>query len=148
MGEIEGFADARDLVGPPDDVGAELSKLTAFFARAYLRHGTRHDAIAFVHSVTGPCALRRIAPHVKPETARAAFPYAWQAAAAIYCAYGRPEDEPRQIEPKLAPAELAARAVENGDDHAIKLTEVLLAEHALVPDAAYLAAAEDAVARL
>jgi hypothetical protein len=148
VAEVDGFADARDLVGAPDDVGAELSKLTAFFARVYLRHGTRHDSIAFVHSITGPTALRRIAPFVKPETAHAAFPYAWQAAAAIYCAYGRPEDEPRPIEPKLAPAELTARAVENGDDHAIKLTEVLLAEHALRPDPAYLVAAEDAVVRL
>jgi hypothetical protein len=38
--------------------------------------------------------------------------------------------------------------VENGDEHAIKFTEALLAEHALRPDPAYLAAAEDAVERL
>jgi hypothetical protein len=148
LSDLDGFADARDLVAMPEDVGAGLSALSATFAREYLRHGTRNDAIAFVHAVTGPCALRRIAPHVKPETARAAFPYAWQAAAGIHAAYARKQNEPRAVEPKLAPPELVVRAVENGDDHAIKFTEVLLAEHAIAPDPVYLAAAEDAVARL
>lgn len=145
---VEGFADARDLVETPEDVSAALSSLSATFAREYLRHGTRHDTIAFVHAVTGPCALRRIAPHVKPETARAALPYAWQAAAAIHTSYARGSDEIVEPAPKLTAKELAARAVENGDEHAIKLTEVLLAEHALRPDPAYLAAAEDVVRRL
>ncbi len=147
-GRLPGFADVRDLVAVPADLGAGLSALTAAFARAYLRHGTRAHAIAFVHGVTGPCALRRIAPHVSPATARLAFPYAWQTAAAIHAAYARRDHAARPAEPALAAAELAGRAVENGADHAIKLTEVLLAEHALRPDPAYLAAAEDAVARL
>jgi len=146
--ELPTFADARDLVAVPDDVGAALSALTAAFARVYLRNGTHNNTIAFVHGITAPCALRRLAPHVSPATARAAFPYAWQAAAAIYAAYARPENEAPPLEPTLAPDELAARAVENGADHAIKLTEVLLSEHALAPDPAYLAAAEDVVARL
>jgi hypothetical protein len=147
--ELEGFADVRDMVSPPEDVSAGLSALTATFARVYLQHGTRNDAIAFVHAVTGPAALRRLAPHIRPETAREALRYAWQAAAAIYAIYARRENEPRPVEAaKLSPPELAARAVESGRDHAIKLTEVLLAEHALSPDRAYLAAAEDAVQRL
>ena len=105
--------------------------------------------IAFVHAVTGPAALRKIAPHVRPETARAALPYAWQAAAGIYAAYAR-RDNPRRDprESRLTPPELAERALANGDEHAIKFTEALLAEHALRPDPAYLAAAEDAVERL
>lgn len=98
--------------------------------------------------MTGPCALRRIAPHVKPETAAAALPYAWQAVAAIHAAYARKDNQPQSPEPRLSPAELAARVVENGADHAIKFTEVLLAERELNPDPVYLAAAEDAIARL
>jgi len=38
--------------------------------------------------------------------------------------------------------------VDNGDDHAIKFTEALLAENEIRSDPAYLAAAEDAVERL
>src|SRR5262249_59284171 len=127
---------------------AAIPALTATSARVYLRHGTSHDAIAFVHAVTGPCSLRRMAPFIKPETARAALPYAWQAAAAIYSAFGRPDDKPKSEESKLAPSELSTKAVQNGDAHAIKFTEVMLAEHKLNPDPVYLAAAEDAVGRL
>jgi hypothetical protein len=145
---MERFAGALDLVTAPDDLSAALSALSATFARTYLRHGTKHHAIAFVHAVTGPCALRRLLPHVKPATARAALPYAWQTAAAIYSAYARKEEAGPLPEPKLGRAELVARAIENGDEHAIKFTEVLLAEHALRPDPVYLAAAEDAVKRL
>jgi hypothetical protein len=145
-GRLPGFDGVRDLVAVPADLGAGLSALTAAFAREYLRHGTRAHALAFVHAVTGPCALRRLAPHVSPATARLAFPYAWQAAAAFHAAYARREHAARPAEPRIPAAELAGRAVENGADHAIKFTEVLLAEHALRPDPAYLAAAADAVA--
>jgi hypothetical protein len=147
--ELEGFAEARDLIAEPVDLTATLSSLTATFTSVYLEHGRKHDTIAFVHAVTGPCSLRRLAPHVKPETARAALPYAWQAAAAIYAAYARGvgDERPKQ-ESTLSRGELVARAVESGDEHAIKFTEVMLAEYALNPAPVYLAAAEDAIARL
>jgi hypothetical protein len=100
------------------------------------------------------CHKDREAPGVgvEPETARAALPYAWQAVAGIYAAYARRENaawrEGASGGPAMAPTELAARAVANGDEHAIKFTEALLGEHALRPDPAYLAAAQDAVTRL
>src|SRR5262245_60447260 len=96
--ELPGFAEATSAPPRTEDVGAALSGLTAAFARVYLQHGTtgpRVATIAFVHAVTGPAALRKIAPHVRPETARAALPYAWQAAAGIYAAYAR-SDNPRR----------------------------------------------------
>ena len=99
--ELDRFADVRDLIAQPADLPAALSALTATFSRVYLRHGTKRDAIAFVHAVTGPCSLRRLAPHIKPETARAALPYAWQAAAAIYSAYARPNEQTPEPEAKL-----------------------------------------------
>ena len=150
---VEGLRHVRELgafPAPPEpgaDAAAELSALTAQFAQIYLRHGTRHDTIAFVHAVTGPCSLRRMAPHLRPATVRAALPYAWQTATAIYAVYARP-DAPRVPDPKLSRADLVARALDNGNEHAIKFTETLLAEHALHADPAYLAAAEDAVARI
>lgn len=141
--ELDRFAEVRDMIAQPADLPKALSALTATFSRVYLRHGSKHDAIAFVHAVTGPCSLRRLAPHIRPETARAALPYAWQSAAAIYAAYARPEDTPRKAESELTPAELADRALDNGDEHVIKFCEVMLAEHRLNPDPVYLAAAED-----
>jgi hypothetical protein len=147
VASLDEFADARDVIAAPTELDAALSSLSSTFARVYLQHGAR-NAVAFVHAVTGPCALRRIAPHVRPETARAALPYAWQTAAAIYSAYARTSNVAKPIEPTLSAGELGSRALENGNDHAIKFTETLLAEHALHPDPAFLAAAEDAVRRL
>jgi hypothetical protein len=149
-GALAGFDSARDAVALSVDVSGALSALTATFARAYLRHGAQGGVatIAFVHGVTGPCALRRLMPYLKPETARAALPYAWQAAAGIYSAYARRDAPPAEARPGSTREELAARAVGNGDEHAIKFTEALLEEHALTPDPVYLAAAEDAVRRL
>jgi len=154
-GELPGFAAALERVAPRPDVAAALSDLTAAAARLYLRHGTQGRSvatIAFVHGVTGPCALRRLAPHLRPETAAAALPYAWQAVAGIFAAYARRENPPWRGAVKgdgvPSAAELGARAVANGDEHAIKFTEALLGENALRPDPAYLAAAEDAVKRL
>lgn len=149
---VEGLRHVGELAAfpaPPDAAAAaDLSRLTARFAQVYLRHGTSHDTIAFIHAVTGPCSLRRMAPHLAPNTVRAALPYAWQAATAIYAAYARRSDPVRRPEPKLSRAELVARALDNGNEHAIKFTETLLAEHDLHADPAYLAAAEDIVGRI
>jgi hypothetical protein len=146
--QVDGFGAVRDSITVPDDLAAALSALTATFTRVYLRYGTRYDTIAFVHAVTGPCALRRLLPHVSAGTARAAFPYAWQTAAAVFSAYVRIRERNRPEETRQTTEELAARAIRNGDEHAIKFTEVMLAEHRLNPDPVYLAAAEDAIRRL
>lgn len=151
---VEGLRHVGELAAfpaPPDaqaDAAADLSRLTARFAQVYLRHGTSHNTIAFIHAVTGPCSLRRMAPHLAPATVRAALPYAWQAATAIYAAYARRGDPARRPDPKLSRGELVARALDNGNEHAIKFTETLLSEYELHADAAYLAAAEDAVGRI
>ncbi len=146
--ELDGFAKVRDLIAAPVDLGPAISALTATFARVYLRHGTQHDTIAFVHAVTGPCALRRIAPAVRPETARAALPYAWQTAAAIYSAYARSGETRLETGSNHSEAALIKRALLSGDEHAIKFTEVMVAEHRENPDPIYLAAASDAIGRL
>lgn len=146
--ELDRFGDVRDLMAEPADLGGAISALTATFTRVYVRHGTEHDTIAFVHAVTGPASLRRLAPHVSARVARSALPYAWQTAAAVFCAYARARDLRRAEESKLTRDELAARAVKNGDIHAIKFTEVMLAEHKVNPDPIYLAAAEDVIKRV
>lgn len=145
---VDGFDTVQDAMPIPDDISAGLSALTATFARVYLRYGTKADTIAFIHAVTGPAALRRLAAHVSPKTARAAFPYAWQTAAAVFCAYVKVRENGRLEETKQTAGELAERAVKNGDEHAIKFTEVMLGEYKQNPDPIYLAAADDAIRRL
>lgn len=143
---LEGLADARDLVAPADPA-TQLSALTATFARVYLQSGAQHDTIAFVHAITAPGALRKLMPSLRPETARAALPYAWQAAAAIWCAFSRPADDGAAAGTRSV-APVTEAAIAHDDVHAIKLCEVLLAEHRLAPDPVYLAVADDVLGRL
>ena len=104
--------------------------------------------ITFVHAVTGPSAARLLLPYADAAGARALMRYAWQAAAALYVAMG---DRPGAAAPDPAPLgreELVERAVANGDEHAIKLTEACLREDALHPSPVFHHAAQDALERL
>ena len=139
--------DAVDTAGDPS---AFLSDLTATFARVFLANA--HDTyttIAFVHAVTGPSALRPILPFLGDKTAHDALAYAWQTAAAMYATFGTRSDLSHLVEAKVGNQdELIERAIECGDEHSIKFTEVCLREHAIKPDPAFLAAADHAIRML
>jgi len=123
------FAEAINLIGVSGDVMTALSDLTQTFARLYLMHADR-AAIAFIHALTAPSSLRLLAPHLDGQTVRAGLQYAWQAAAAIYAAYGEPSDGGSGDGASLATEggieDLIDRAIASGDEHAIKFTEALL----------------------
>jgi Questin oxidase-like len=144
------FNDTLDAVDTTGDPSAFLSDLSATFARVFLANA--HDTyttIAFVHAVTGPSALRPILPFLGDKTAHAALAYAWQTAAAMYATFGTRADLSHLDEVKVGnPDELIERAIECGDEHAIKFTEVCLREHALKPDRAFLAAPVHAIRML
>jgi hypothetical protein len=152
LAKLEGFEPFAAVAGQADTLGdasAFLSDLTATFARVYLEQAQDSGrVIAFIHAVTGPSAVRLLLPHFpapdRPELLR----YAWQAAAAMYAALGRPASV-ATAQPPARPVEaLIDRAVATGDEHAIKFTEACLREHAASPRPIYLAAAWDAVERL
>lgn len=141
------FAGVADLVDTSGDVSHFLSDLTEAFAQVYLDNSAHHT-ITFVHAVTGPSALRLLAPHLSPETTRAALRYAWQAPAGMYAAYGIPARPAPPRDPVLDVSDLIDRAIRTGDEHAIKLTEACLREHTRRPSPVYLAAARDVIERL
>ncbi len=149
LDDLPSFAGVIDLLDVSGDTSRVLSDLTTTFAHVYLANAPSSGRrITFVHAVTGPSALRLIAPHVHPETAKDALRYAWQAGAALYAAFGDPGS--REAAPTAASdiQALIDRAVATQDEHAIKLTEACLREHALNPDAVYLAAASEAADHL
>jgi hypothetical protein len=139
------FGGALDMVDTSGDASRFLSDLTATFASVYLANAKSIlGAIVFVHSVTGPSSLRPMLPYLSPDVAAAGLKYGWQAAAALFTVYGlktRPEEE---LASKFDREELIARAIESGDEHAIKFTEVCLREYELSPRSEYLAAAHHA----
>ena len=147
--DAPGFPEVADLVATAD-ASAFLSDLTQTFARVYVANveETGH-VIGFVHSVTGPSAVRLIVPHVSEPTGAALRRYVWQAAAALYAAMGRYEPSAGEFEPPdVALGELADDAAATLDAHAIKFTEACLREYRLNPDPVYLVAAADATRRL
>ena len=138
------------MVDTSGHVSAFIRDLTETFARVYLANARDIvTIIAFIHTVTAPAALENIAPHLDTAGIRTALPHAWQASAAIYSVYAI---NPPQAESTAAsegdPEDLIQRAIENGDEHAIKFTEVCLREQAKNPQPSYLAAARHAIAAL
>jgi hypothetical protein len=140
------FANILDLVDTSGDGGAFLSDLTATFARVYLANARSVlSTIVFVHSVTGPSSLRPMLPYLSASDAAVALGYAWQAAAALFTVYGltaAPQDS--FTSPSYDREDLVARAIESGDEHAIKFTEVCLREYELNPQPEYLVATHHA----
>lgn len=109
------------------DAQATVRELGELFARMFLGNvDSPLHAIVFTHAVTGTAAAAHLLPHVAEEEGRVLMRHVWHAGCALYAAYGfaGPEDAGGDI---LSPDDLADRAIANGDDHAIKLTEAVLA---------------------
>ena len=142
------FAPAIDLADADGDLSRFISNLTETFAGIYLV--SPKNLIAFVHTVTGPSALRMLAPYLAEADARLAARYAWQTCAAVYAWYSTvpPQDTSLFQAPTEDRDELVDRAVAAGGAHSIKFTEACLREYALNPNPVYLAAARDAAERV
>ncbi len=141
------MAPVLGLVDVSSDPGTFVSDVTRTFVRQYLANADT-AAIAFVHSVTAPSALRLLAPHLSDETRQAAMAYAWQACASLYAAFGRATDVPGEFEAvEFDEDDFADRAVAVRDEHAIKFTDACLREYRLSGDAAFVVAARDILTR-
>jgi hypothetical protein len=143
------FAPVVNLLATGPDPLADLSKLTERFAAVYLANS--HDparVFAVVHAVTGPSALRLLAPHITPSAQELLLIYAWQVAAAIYGVWGKDHAMPDVPVGTASNADLAQAAVANGAAHAIKLVEACQREYAVNPKPIFLAASFDATQRL
>lgn len=150
---LDGFPPFAEVIGLLDVSGepaSGLTEMTEAFARAYLANA--HDvlsSIVFVHSVTSLAALRSILALLSMDEQRRAMRYAWQSACGLYSSFASSPPLGAEIEAVRESAEtLIDRAVANGDEHAIKMTEACLGEWLRNPSAAYLAAARHAVATL
>jgi hypothetical protein len=140
------FSSVGERLDTDGDPGETISELTETFSRVLIANA--HDAlgaIVFVHGVTGLTAIRSLLPLLEPGAARRMVRYGWQASAALYAAFGSALPERRDLEAPTDVASLVDAAVAHGDEHAIKLTEACVREHAIRPSDAYLAAARRAI---
>lgn len=147
--EVDHLAGFDEAVNAVEDFGRAASADDALdtivdgAARAYLACARRTE-IAFVHTITGPAALRLLLPFFPDEEARrVAVAHAWVVVAAITAAYaaGPPLGGTVETESTSWP-ELADAAIADGDEHTIKLVEACRREHARSASPALLAAAQ------
>jgi hypothetical protein len=147
LDDIPEFATVIGLLDVGGDADRLLSELTETFARVYLANAhDRLTAIVFIHGVTSLSALGNIIPAVSEITARAALPYAWQSACALYACFGGGTAMAEEIAHREGDdARLVDQALANGDEHVIKFTEACLHRHSLGPSPAYFAAVDSAL---
>ena len=143
--DVAGFGEATERFSPPADAGEAFDAIIDAAARAYLMC-SRKAEIALIHTVTGPSALRMLLPFVDDDTAvRTAVAYAWQMVCVIASAYGAlPITGAVGVEADVDAAtwqELAALAVEDADEHTIKMVEACRREHARSGEPSLVAAA-------
>lgn len=141
LADMPGWHDALRSLRATDRPEAHLARtadVAAAAARHYLTHG-HGNGVMLVHAVTAPTAVVRAMPAVSPHHWEASADFAWVASAALTAAYAA--HEPRHADvAALDAAELMARAVEHGDEHAIKLADAVVEGFDRTGDPALLAA--------
>jgi catechol 2,3-dioxygenase-like lactoylglutathione lyase family enzyme len=148
LDEWPAFAPVIGLLDVTGDLRHCPTALAETFARVYLANASDPlSAIVFVHGVTGPAAVAHLLPHLEPEPARRVLRYAWQASAGLYAAFGT--HRPGAFEPTSEGWDtLIDRAVDHGDEHAIKFTEACRTMDLRAPSPAYAAAVSHALVML
>lgn len=142
LARMPSFAGVADLLDFDSDLDVTLAAITREFARVYCMNAATSDGhIARLHAVTGASALRPLLPYLPASSRRALVRDVWQLDAAVYATHATRGVTAPYIEPFPSQGDLIAAAIETGDEHAIKLTEVAVREDAIAPDRAFELAA-------
>jgi hypothetical protein len=134
LAEVDGMTswpDALAVLRPPTDapdVQAELDALVGAAVAQYLEYG-RAEPIMLVHAATAPAAAAAALQSLPVDLWRLTWQATWSATAAITACYAVTGTEPGELHPFLMPEDILSRAVENGDEHVIKFTDVALLAH-------------------
>jgi hypothetical protein len=147
VGYNSAIADVASLVDSRVEGSRLVSDLAATFAGVYITRSAPDSALALLHAVTGPSAVRLLLPHTDHRARAVLLRYAWQTSATLYAIYAGPESAPPEPAPVLSRETLVERAVASGDEHAIKLAEVCLRENDIEPRGVFLTAALDGTSR-
>jgi hypothetical protein len=144
LGEFPGYDEALGALAPAA-VQPLLSTMTSTFAGIYLAHPEVFP-VPLIHAVTAPAAVRIVLPHLPVELHEPSVAALWQVHTALMLIFtsslggeGEALARAADVEPPSWP-ELAARAVENGDEHVMKFTEACWREYGLRPDPRFPAA--------
>jgi len=139
LSHAPGFTDAMALADVSGGSAEQFDSLMIDFAHLFLDLArTRFSAIVFCHALTG-CAAAAILADLAPQSVREALLYrAFEAGAALKAAFtpvALQAPDPLLTLPSGAPAD---RAVSQGDDHVIKLTEACLSAYTRTREPVFL----------
>ena len=127
---------------PEGEVLAALDRLVLDSADFYARARPAF-AVPLLHAVTAPAALRLACEYLPQEYHAPSYRVAVTASTSIRGYFrGQLQSDPFAGIGELPPiSEIAARAVDIGDEHTIKLAEVAVRHNAITPDPRFAAAA-------
>jgi hypothetical protein len=140
---------ASDL-GDGGDLDAEavdraLSELTAEYAGHYTATMPSFP-IPLVHTITAPAAMRLLLAEVPADLHPVSLRTIVEVNRELFAAFGGQRMvKPPEPEADRTFTDLAAEALELGDEHAIKICEAAIRENALRPDPRYFGAATAAI---
>ena len=147
----ERFEEAVHELVPCDDIDRAISRHSAAFCRFILVHDEVFQ-IPLIHTVTAPVCMRNLLPYLAEDAVPPMYDRLWQVSASIVARFGgkhREDEAMPEVSPsKHSSVQLAAKAVEHGDEHAIKFTEACLREDAIRPDPVYRVVAAAMLKRL
>ncbi|UQX11448.1 questin oxidase family protein [Candidatus Mycobacterium methanotrophicum] len=128
------------------DVNTALGQLTAEYAGHYTATKPSFP-VPLIHTITAPAAMRLLLPELPANLHAPSLCTMTRVNRELFARFGgqRASDGTEACETDRTFAELAAEAVEIGDEHAIKMCEAAMRENAARPDARYLSAASTAV---
>lgn len=141
---LSDYAPFNDVLNALDS-GTTAAQIAEAFTRVYLDNAVDTlTTIVFVHGVTSIAAVGRLIPHLAPDAGQRLVRFGWQSSAALFSAFGR---EPFASSTKAFPApaesvaDLTNAAVDHGDEHVIKFTQVCIEQYAHTGSSNFLAAA-------
>jgi hypothetical protein len=131
-------------------VDRTLSELTAEYAGHYTAT-MPPSPVPLIHTITAPAAMRLVLAELPEELHAHSLQTIVGVNRALFATFGGRQSTtgPKPADPCGAQqgfAELAAQAVDIGDEHAIKVCEAAMREDALRPDSRYLSATSTALA--
>ncbi|MDG4786200.1 questin oxidase family protein [Micromonospora sp. WMMD1102] len=142
-----GWPEAAGAV-PGDPGTAVPTRLAAIVDAAVVRYDSHGYAspVMLVHAATAPNAVLRTLPALPTELWRPSLAAAWAATAAVTAAYAPAEPRPLpDPHPDLRFDEAWNRAVDSGDEHAIKFVDTAVETHDRIGDPTLPARVADAI---
>jgi hypothetical protein len=144
---LDGDDEFAAAVGAVDGTTLDVDALLAAAAGRVLDGGAAAAPIVYVHTLTPTAVIRGVEPLVDRSVGALVLGCAWRAVAALVVAYPAPATGAATAPADVDAAAVVDRAIEGGDEHAIKVAEAAFGPDAGV-DPAVRAAAAALVARL